>query len=189
MKTGVRALGIAESYRSEQSTLCGAVATTTGVVDSFVFETCTVGGLDATDAIIRCWETTDREDVRYVFIAGVALAWFNIVDVDQLATAIEVPTFLLTFEESEGLDDALAAEFDGRALERRRARYASLPARTRVALPGGDCFLRVVGPSPDNPGDVVRSFTRDQGRPEPVRIARLAARAANRWAHRQSESL
>lgn len=188
MKPGVRALGIAESYRGDRSTLCGAVTTADGVPDGFIFADCTVGGLDVTAAIAACWDGIDRDDVQYVFVSGVALAWYNIVDVDQLATAIDVPTILLTFEDSEGLDDALAEHFEGEALAERRRRYEALPDRVPVELADGRIFARVVGSLDRGPAEVVTRFTRAGRRPEPVRIARLAARAADRWAGDEPET-
>ena len=34
------------------------------VVDGFAFGSCTVGGTDATDAVVALWDRLDREDVR-----------------------------------------------------------------------------------------------------------------------------
>ena len=77
MKPGSRALGVAESYRGTDgatSTLAGAVVRADRTVDDLVFGTCTVGGSDATDAIVDCWRRLDRADVQYVFVAGVGAA-------------------------------------------------------------------------------------------------------------------
>lgn len=183
MKPGTRALGIAESHREDRSTVCGAVTTTTGRPDGFVFADCTVGGLDATDAIMDCWVQVDRPDVQYVFIAGVAWAWYNIVDPDRLGRAIDVPVALLSFEESDGLADALATAFEGEALDQRRRRYERLPPRRPVEVDEETVYVRFVGEQPEDPAAVIRSFTQQGGRPEPVRVARLAARAADRWRH------
>ncbi|PSQ33541.1 DUF99 domain-containing protein, partial [Halobacteriales archaeon SW_12_69_24] len=40
-------------------------------------------------------------------------------------------------------------------------------------------FVRAVGCEEDEAADVVRAFTPEGGRPEPLRVARLAARAAD----------
>ncbi|WP_336135015.1 DUF99 family protein [Natronomonas amylolytica] len=183
MKPGRRALGIAESYRGTdddhaQSTLAGAVVRADRTVDDFVFDTCTVGGRDATEAIIDCWRRLDRPDVQYCFLAGVALAWYNIVDIDALAEAIERPIIAVTFEESEGLGEAIRAAFDGEARTRRLDAYEALLERRRLDIDGESLFVRSVGLDAETTETVVRAYTYER-RPEPLRVAKRVARRAD----------
>ena len=180
MKAGVRALGVAESYTGDRSTLAGVVTRASRVVDGFAFETCTVGGLDATDAVGRLYERLDREDVRYVLVSGLALAWYNVLDLHRIREATGRPVLSVTFEESPGLERAFAAEFDGEALATRRRIYRAQPPRERLVVNGETVFVRAVGVESSEARDVVRAFTPEGGRPEPLRVARLAARAADR---------
>lgn len=177
MKAGVRALGVAESYREGTSTLAGAVVRADRVVDDLAFTICTVGGLDATAAVERLWTTLDRPDVRYLFLSGIAPAWYNLYDLQRLYEATERPVLSVSFEASPGLRDALGAEFTGEALDARLAIYDALPERHAVAVNGEAVWVRAVGRSPDDATDLVRGFTPEGGRPEPLRVARLAARA------------
>ncbi len=181
MKSGVRALGVAESYRRDTSTLAGVVTRANRVTDGFVFGNCTVGGTDVTDGIIDLAERLDREDVRYVFVGGIALAWYNVVDMHRLHEAIDRPVIAVTFEESDGLRDSLEAEFSGDELNRRRETYRTQPPRRELAVNDETVFVRQVGLSEGDARDVVRAFTPEGGRPEPLRVARLAARAADEW--------
>lgn len=183
MKSGVRAVGIAASdgaTEGDPSVLCGAVVRADRVVDGFSFETCTVGGTDATDAMEALLSTLDRADVRYVFVSGVAPAWFNVVDLDRLAAAVDRPVLSLSFEASAGLESALREAFTGEALERRLTTYRALPPRQRVEVNGETVFARAVD-CDDEVAELVRAFTPEGGRPEPLRVARLAARGARRW--------
>ena len=91
MKPGRRALGVAECYRGTddeetQSTLAGAVVRADRTVDDVVFAACTVGGTDATDAIVDAWHRLDREDVSYLLLSGVAPAWYNVVELGRPPT-------------------------------------------------------------------------------------------------------
>jgi len=179
VKSGVRALGVAESYREERSILGGAVVKATGVVDGFAFETCSVGGLDATAAVESLYSSLDREDVRYVFVAGIAPAWFNVLDLHSIHEATDRPVLSISFEESPGLEAPLREAFDGAALDRRLERYRAQPERERITVNDQQRFVRSVGL--DAPTEkVVAAFTLAGGRPEPVRVARLAARGADR---------
>lgn len=181
MKTGMRALGVAESFRQERSTLCGAVVTGEGVVDGFAFASCTVAGLDATDGVVELWSMAGREDVRYLFISGVALAWYNIVDLRRLGEAIPVPILAITYEESDGLEPSIREHFSGAEAAERLDRYASLPERIPVELDDETLYIRTNDTAEEELDAIVRTFTRVGGRPEPIRVARLAARAADRW--------
>jgi hypothetical protein len=179
VKSGVRALGVAESYRERDSTLAGVVTRASRVTDGFAFETCTVGGTDATAAVIDLFSNLGREDVRYVFVAGIALAWYNVVDLRRLAADIDRPVVSVTFEESPGLVSALEAEFEGEALRRRKETFEGQPPRERLNVNGQTVFVRSVGVEESEARDAVRAFTPEGGRPEPLRVARLAARAGD----------
>jgi hypothetical protein len=181
VKSGARALGVAESYRGEPSTLAGAVVRADRVVDDLTFSTCTVGGSDATDAIADLVTDLDRPDVGYVLVAGIAPAWFNLVDLPGLHAAVDRPVVSVSFEDSPGLGDALRREFEGDALESRLAVYEGQPPRRELHVGDDRLWVRTVGLEDDATDELVRTFTPDGGRPEPLRVARLAARAADRF--------
>lgn len=180
-----RALGIAESYQTDQSTLCAACTTPAGRPDGFWFSQCTVGGLDATAAILDLWEHIARADIQYVFVSGVALAWYNIVDLQELSETIPVPVLSLSYESSAGLGKSIKSEFSGEDERTRLERYRALPDRHQINLETGTIYVRTADECSIALRDLLETYTIDGGRPEPVRIARLAARAADRW-HRVS---
>jgi len=180
MKKGVRALGVAESYRGDDgdSFLAGTVVRASRVVDGFRFTTITVGGTDATEKIVELYDSFDREDVRFVLVSGIAPAWYNIVDIGTVHDATGVPVVSVTYEEGDenGLRNSLKEEFEGDELDERLALYDALPPRRRVSVgEGRELYVRSVGVSDERADEWVRGFTRD-GRPEPARVARLAAR-------------
>jgi len=190
VKAGTRALGVAESYRGEESTLAGCVVRADRAVDGFAFSACTVGGTDATDAILDLFDQLDREDIQHLLVAGIAPAWFNVLDLHRIHDTTELPTLSVSFGESPGLETGIREAFTGDARERRLETYRAQPPRRPVTVDGAERFVRSVG-SPDERADrVVREFTPEGGRPEPVRVARLAARAADafrRLSQRQAD--
>jgi endonuclease V-like protein UPF0215 family len=181
VKSGTRALGVAESSRGGQSTLAGAVVRANRVVDGFVFGSCTVGGTDATAAVVDLDARLDRADVNYLLVAGIAPAWYNVLDLHTLHAATDIPVLSVSFEESTGLESALREEFAGDALDRRLDSYRAQPPRHRCSVNGETLFVRSVGIADSDAATVIREFTPEGGRPEPLRIARLAARAADSW--------
>jgi len=76
VKAGVRALGVAESYRGERSTVAGAVVRASRAVDGFVFGTVTVG---------RRWFDCNDSESRY------ALAEDGLVDYGWMTTSMGCP--------------------------------------------------------------------------------------------------
>nr|WP_264474899.1 DUF99 family protein [Salinirubrum litoreum] len=178
-------MGVACSDGESTSTLAGAVVRADRVVDGLVFGTCAVGGLDATDTLLDCFRRLDRPDVRYLLLSGVAPAWFNLFDLRRIHEVVNRPVVSVSFESSAGLEPALRREFADVALDQRLSIYGSLPDREQVALGSGDdaetVFVRSVGLGTAETFDVVRGFTPEGGRPEPIRVARLAARAGRAW--------
>lgn len=181
MEPGGRALGIAESYQTEQSTLCAVCTTPEGRPDGFAFDRCTVGGLDATDSILSLWDSMQREDIHYVFVSGVAPAWFNLLDLERLSTAIPLPVIVLSYEESDGLEASIKSHFSGRHARERLERYRRLPDREPITLADQTLYVRTLHEFNGSIASILRAYTIDGKRPEPVRIARLCARAADHW--------
>ena len=184
MKSEVRALGIAESYRGDQqrSTLAGAVVRADRTCDGLVYGSCRVGGTDATDAVIGLLDELGRPDVRYVLLGAVAPAWYNILDLSRIQERADRPVMAVTFEASDGLATGLRDAFSGPELEARLETYRALPERRELSLDGDTVYVRAVGLEADEADEVVRAFTPAGGRPEPIRVARLAARAADSYA-------
>ena len=184
-----RTLGVAFSDARDSSFAAGVVVRADGTPDGVAFARCTVGGTDATDAALDCWRALDREDVRHVACAGVAPAWFNLLDLRRLRESLDRPVYAVSYEASPGLEPALRDAFDGDALAERLATYRSLPPRVPVdpasADPASDDsavddprFVRAAGVDPEDAAAAVRGLTRDGFRRcEPLRIAALAASA------------
>ncbi|WP_247730003.1 DUF99 family protein [Halovivax limisalsi] len=180
-KPGIRALGVAESTVDETCTVAGAVVRADRVVDGAAFASATVGGLDATDAVLSVVDELGREDLHVVLVGTVAPAWYNLLDLARLDAATDCPVVAVTFEGSSGLDAALREAFDGRALETRLRRYRALPPRTPCSVDGERVFVRALGVESAAACDLVRRFTPEGGRPEPIRVARTLARAGARY--------
>jgi len=190
VKPGVRAVGIAESYTpgAEESTLAAAVVRADRVLDGVAYGRCTVGGLDATASSIELLERLDRPDARVCLLGAVAPAWYNLVDIEAIAEATGIPVIAVTFESSDGLEDGLGDAFSGTELTARLDRYRTLPPRRAIELEAGPdtdrresetVYVRTAGLERADADRYVRAFTPVGGRPEPLRLARLLARAAD----------
>jgi len=87
----------------------------------------------------------------------------------------------LTYEESPGLEKYIREHFP--SPDEKLRLYRKLGVRQGVHLrTGHQVFVRVWGATPDEARILLNKFTQDGRVPEPVRLARLAARAALRAA-------
>lgn len=177
-KSGLRVLGIAESFvRSRPvSTIAGVVMRADLRVDGLAYAYATVGGDDAALAILGLYRRLNRADVNALILSGAALSWFNIVDLKRVFEETEKPLICLTYEESPGLEEHIQQHFP--SPDEKLRLYRSLGERQSVRLRTGyEVFVRVRGATLDEARILLNKFTRDGRVPEPVRLARLAARA------------
>ncbi|KUG19051.1 MAG: DUF99 family protein [Methanomicrobiaceae archaeon] len=175
-KRGLRALGVAESFSGrEHSTLAGIVMRKDLRIDGSAFSRITVGGMDATPAVIGMVEALGRRDINVLMISGSVVAWFNIIEPDEVHAATGLPVIVITYEESSGLEEDLRQHFPED--RERLAAYRRLGKRTCVRLhTGHDVYIRTAGLPHELAERLCNDFTKDGRLPEPVRVARLIAR-------------
>ncbi|MDD4653001.1 MAG: DUF99 family protein [Methanothrix sp.] len=177
-KSGLRVLGIAESFvRSRPvSTIAGVIMRADLRVDGLAYAHATVGGDDAALAIMGLCRQLDRADVNALILSGAALSWFNIVDLKMVFEETEKPLICLTYGDSPGLEEHIRQHFP--CPDEKLRIYRSLGERQKINLKTGyEVFVRVWGAATDEARILLNKFTRDGRVPEPVRLARLAARA------------
>ncbi len=179
-KRGIRVLGVAESFKPVQrwSVLAGVVMRGDLVVDGLALGRASVGGDDATSRIASLYKRLRRNDVNALMVSGCILSLYNILDVDGLARRTGLPVVCLTYRETSGIEDAIRRHFPDRADEKLVA-YRMLGPRRKVSLSSGHAvFVRTSGVSETEARKVIDLFTLQGSLPEPVRVARLLARAA-----------
>ena len=179
LKKGLRAFGVAESFLKEmpRSNLAGVVMRADLIIDGFSFGYATVGGDDATERIAEMYEKLNRNDVNLIMLDGVVISEFNIIDVDALYRRTRRPVIALTFEESEGLEEHIKRKFPSSWL-RKLESYYRLGGRERVRLKTGfEVFVRVAGKDLKLAKKCLDMFTVQGGIPEPIKVAKLLARA------------
>jgi endonuclease V-like protein UPF0215 family len=185
VKAGSRAVGVAFSGDGGRLVACAAVVRADRVVDGLSLDARPTGDGAATDAVRTVLARLARPDATHALVAGVAPTWFDVLDLDAVRAAADRPVLAVGFEESPGLADAIDREFadDPTARDARRARYDALPERRPVTVGDNRVFVRSAGLAPDEAARVVRAHTpAGQGRPEPLRVARLGARAGHGFA-------
>lgn len=175
-KQGIRVLGISESFSSrEYSVLCGVVMRRDLHIDGFCFGEVTVGGMDATDEILRMVGGLKRKDVNAILLNGCVIAWYNIINPQLIAEIYGIPVICVSYQESEGLTGHIRHHFPGDDIRVRA--YENLGDRQEISLKTGHTlFARGYGCTEEEVKKTCRIFTHHGKVPEPIRVARLCAR-------------
>jgi len=179
-KTGIRAFGLAESFRPgrKTSTLAGIVMRSDLVIDGLAIGKTSVGGDDASTSILTLFRRLRRNDINIILVSGAILSLYNIIDIDDLSRKTKLPVICLTYRETLGIGNSIRRHFPGRA-EVKLERYRRLGQRRKLRLQSGHfVYVRTSGLQADEARSVLNMFTLQGSIPEPVRVARLLARAA-----------
>ena len=73
------------------------------IVDGFTFSRVEVGGMDATQKIIEMFEALDRRDIKILLLNGCVISWYNVIDLNRVVDATELPLICVTYNDSKGL--------------------------------------------------------------------------------------
>ncbi len=178
-KKGLRGLAIAESFREDStvSILAGVVMRRDFVIDGFVFGQTVLEGDDATDVIISMYEKLARHDISFVLISGLIISMYNIIDIKRLQKNITIPIIGVTYEESDGIEDAIRHHFPN-SFESKIAQYRKLGPRLKISLhTKHDIYIRMEGCEVKETKKLLDALTLQGAVPEPLRVAQLLAKA------------
>ena len=178
-KPGIRALGVAESFRQGQkrSVLAGVVMRSDFVIDGVALGRTLVGGDDATASIASLFRRLRRNDINLMLDSGAILSLYNIIDVDILCRKTKLPVVCLTYRETSGIEGSIRRHFPEGA-EKKVEAYRKLGRRVGVKLSTGHrVYVRASGIESGPVKHVLDLFTLQGSVPEPVRVAKLLARA------------
>ena len=178
-KKGIRVLGIAESFKesSKKSTLAGVVMRRDLIIDGMTFGSTTIEGDDATESVILMHRLLAREDINCILLDGLVISMYNIIDGEQVVEKTKLPVIAITFEDSKGLEDSIRHHFDD-GQQHKLVQYQKLGRREQVTLnTGKNLFIRCWGLDQKRAVAILNSFTLQGSIPEPIRLAKLAARS------------
>ena len=177
-KKGIRALGIAESFQrnNPKSILAGISMRGDLQIDGISITSITVGGMDATDGVLRIFKKLKRKDLNVILLNGCVISWFKIIDLKKLYEELPIPVLCVTYEESKGLKNDIKKNF--RDWEGRLEVYNRFEKRSKIKLNTGyEVFSRSYGIDSDEVKVLLNRFTTHGKVCEPLRTAKILARA------------
>jgi len=180
-KKAIRVLGVAESFRknSVQSVLAGIVLRSDLVLDGIALGHLAVSGEDATNVVISLYKKLRRNDINALMISGSVLSLYNIVEIEKVYSEVALPVLALSFSESTAdLEANISSRFSSTVSERKIKQLRKLGKAAKIELKTGyRVFVRSEGISQANCKKLLDRVTLQGSIPEPIRVARLIAKA------------
>jgi len=178
-KGGERVLAIAESFYPESdrpSVVVGLVMRLDLIIDGLETGSITQGGNDVSAEILRIYRSLGRNDVNFMLINGSILSLYNMVDLDLLHMEAGIPILCTNSGAEHDLEGNIRRRFPmGQAkIEAYRKLGPSLPIMLNT---GNTIFVRQRGMAEVDVRTILNRLTLQGNIPEPIRIARMIARA------------
>lgn len=183
MKQQIRVLGIDDSsfeFGETKALVVGVVARVPSYVESVMRTEVEVDGTDATDKMVAMiGRSRYREQVKAVLLDGIALAGFNVLDIDQMHEALGVPILTVTRDPPDlrKMKDALEKHFDD---WKRRYELVSRHELKEIRTMHKPLFASGIGLSWGEFQEIVTLCTVRGAVPEPLRLAHLIASGMTR---------
>jgi endonuclease V-like protein UPF0215 family len=178
-KKGIRVLAIAESFKKEKSNsiLTGVVMRKDFVIDGVIFGKTTIRGSDATQNIIAMFKNLHRNDIGFLLLDGMIISMFNIVDGEIIYSTLGIPVIVITFKNSQGIDDIIKTHFPD-TYKIRLSIIKKLGKREPILLKTNKVLLiRTWGISLEDAVKLLNSFLIQGSVPEPIKLAKIISRA------------
>jgi endonuclease V-like protein UPF0215 family len=179
LKPATRLLGIAESgvMGASHTILGGVVMRRDLIIDGMIWDRATIRSTDSTEAILRMYKHLARSDINGLMLHGTIIAGFNIIDLTQLSNETALPIISITKEPHEDLKEHLKSTFPSKWVTRWKLVQQNGPSKQIAAEPNSIAYVQFKGCDLEVVKGVIKRFTRFGGIPEPIRVARLFARA------------
>lgn len=180
MKAQVRILGIDDSpfrFKDEKALVVGALIRLPNYLESVMRTEVTVDGTDSTDRLFDMVSRSRYKDqVKAVMLDGIALAGFNIVDVERLHTELRVPVITVTRDRPDfgKMKDALMNHFPD--WEKRYSLMTNLELK-EVETTQKPIYASAAGLEWPEAASLIKQSTVRGVVPEPVRVAHLISSA------------
>jgi endonuclease V-like protein UPF0215 family len=175
-KKGIRILAIAESFQKQdrKSILAGIVMRRDLVVDGFIYADTIVGGNDGTSKVLSMIDSLGRTDINCVLLGGLIISLFNIISGKYINEITGIPVISISYRRSSGLKGSI----HGMSANQKINDYLKLDERTPLRLwTGKTIYVRHWGLEFSDASNLLNSLVVQGAKPEPLRVATLAARA------------
>lgn len=180
MKQQIRVLGIDDSpfgFNDEKAMVIGSIVRVPNYLEGIMKSEVTVDGADSTKTLIEMvTRSRFRDQIKLMMIDGIALAGFNVLDLDEILSGTGIPVLTITRDRPDlgKMKDALVKHFaDWRARYDLITKHELRVIRTEHS----PLYACGIGMSWKEFEELVKSSTVRGVVPEPIRISHLIASA------------
>lgn len=128
-------------------------------------------GFDATDGLLKAVKSVDYP-IACMFINGVSLGGFNVLDLERISKGLGVPVISLV-RRKPVLDDVRKALLKVSDFEKHWVLIKKLPPVNHLDLPDGLVYFQCAGVSPNEAREFIKASVLHGKYPECVRVAHL----------------
>jgi len=181
-KKGIRVFGISESFAMSdvRSILAGVVMRRDLIIDGLIFGNTTIRGNDSTEIIVSMFRRMKRNDINCILLGGTIISILNIEDGQELYNTTKVPVIAISSSETRGLRENNLRTFEDGEIKCKL--YNALKASEQLTLRTGKAVnYRNWGISSREVSVLLNDLTLQGARPEPIKVASIAARAHRRY--------
>jgi endonuclease V-like protein UPF0215 family len=180
MKNQVRVLGIDDSpfkFKDRKALVVGALVRVPNYLEGVMRTEVEVDGIDSTERLIHMIsESRYRDQIKAVMIDGIAVAGFNVLDIESLHESLGIPVLTVTRDEPDfnTIRAALKKHFED--WERRYELISKLKLR-QIRTEHKPLYVSGLGADREELERLVTISTVRGAVPEPIRMAHLIATA------------
>jgi endonuclease V-like protein UPF0215 family len=179
-KKGIRILAIAESFQKHdrKSILAGVVMRRDLVVDGIIYADTIVGGNDGTNKVLAMIDSLDRTDINCVLLGGLIISLFKILSGKHINEITKIPVIAISYRRSPGIQGSIRGVDEPEKIKE----YLKLEERKPLTLwTGKTIFVRHWGLDFVDTSTLLNDLVIQGSKPEPLRLAALAARAYHNY--------
>jgi uncharacterized protein len=169
-------LGIAESFHKHDrnSILAGIIMRRDFIVDGITYSDTTVRGNDGTKKVLSMVDSLGRTDINCILLGGLIISLFNILNGKYINEETKIPVIAISYRRSPGIKGSIHGEHEKEKIKD----YLELEERIPLMLwTGKTIYVRQWGLEFSDASILLNSLVIQGAKPEPLRLAALAARA------------
>ncbi|MCK4949320.1 MAG: DUF99 family protein [Thermoplasmata archaeon] len=183
MKEHIRILGIDDSpfsFEDESAEIVGALVRTPNYIEAVMKSEIDVDGWNSTRNVAEMVRASRyRENISMIFLDGIALGGFNVVDISKLSEDVGIPVASISRKrpDMESIRIALEKKFDD---WKERFELITKNEIKKVETEHNPIYVQHVGIGFAELKSVIRKSTVRGALPEPIRVAHLIVTAFKR---------
>jgi endonuclease V-like protein UPF0215 family len=183
MKQQIRLLGIDDSpfiFTDKYGIIIGVVMRGGEYLECVLRRQISIDGNDATDVCKEMIKNTrHKKQLKAMLLDGIALGGFNVVDIEEIYTATNLPVITITRDEPdfEKIKQALKKNFDD---WKDRLAIMKKGELHKIKTPHNPIYVKCTGISLEETKEIIKLSTIRGVIPEPIRVAHLIASGISR---------